>query len=269
MDRLRREIFSRNIGFITEAEQATLGQSAVAIAGVGGVGGLLAERLMRLGLGHLRITDPERFEPSNLNRQFGSSIRTLGVSKAAAVFEQLRDINPQATIEYEEAGIRSQDDANRFVAGTDMIVDEMDFGLFSESVFLQRAARRAGVYYMFASAIGFGALAVLFDPEGMTLEEYNNFDPDTAAGDEGAKVAREAICPVIPSYAASMPVEIISEVLSGERPGPTCSIGVGLASIVAANEVCNVILRKREIPVAPQYIFVDLLDQQYVVGTVR
>ena len=33
-----RESFSRNIGFITEAEQAVLKGSTVAIAGMGGVG---------------------------------------------------------------------------------------------------------------------------------------------------------------------------------------------------------------------------------------
>jgi tRNA A37 threonylcarbamoyladenosine dehydratase len=51
-------IFSRNMGLFWEAEQEALRKSTVAIAGVGGVGGLAAERLIRLGIGGLKITDP-------------------------------------------------------------------------------------------------------------------------------------------------------------------------------------------------------------------
>jgi tRNA A37 threonylcarbamoyladenosine dehydratase len=70
-------IFSRNMGLFWEAEQEALRKSTVAIAGVGGVGGLAAERLIRLGIGGLKITDPGDFEESNFNRQFGSSMRSL------------------------------------------------------------------------------------------------------------------------------------------------------------------------------------------------
>ena len=46
-------IFSRNIGLISEKGQELLADTCIAIAGVGGDGGLLAERLVRFGIGKL------------------------------------------------------------------------------------------------------------------------------------------------------------------------------------------------------------------------
>jgi len=273
MDDLYKSIFSRNIGFFTESEQEKLRRSTIAIAGMGGVGGLLAERLTRLGIGQLKILDPETFEQSNLNRQFGSSMLNLGQNRAEAVFRQTKDINPQARIQYSKTSIKTEDDAGLFVSGCDLVVDEMDFGLFKESIFLQRAARRRGIYYMFAVDIGFGALVVIFDPNGLTLEEYDKLPPDLdidLAGAQELRVPLERICPVLPSYAAPASDEanmIMSEVLAGDRPAPTNSIGVGLASILAAIEAINILLRKRDIPSAPQYTYVDLLDRKFLVGT--
>jgi tRNA A37 threonylcarbamoyladenosine dehydratase len=69
------EMFIRNVGFLTESEQDAIGRSTVAIAGMGGVGGLLAERLARLGVGQMKITDPGDFEHSNSSL---TSIRKSG-----------------------------------------------------------------------------------------------------------------------------------------------------------------------------------------------
>lgn len=263
------EIFGRNLGFVSESGQDKLKKSTVGIAGVGGVGGLLAERLIRLGVGAMKISDPGVFSPSGINRQFLSSSGTLGMNKAEVISSQLRDISPEARIQFSNAGIKTQEDAELFVDDCALVIDEMDFGSFTESVFLQRAARKKGLYYMFAAAIGFGAITVIFDPRGMTLEEYNGFNADTTPDDyDFTTVPLERICPVIPSYAADMPVEILNEVLTAGRPGPTTSIGVGLASILAANEAANILLGNRDIPSAPHYTYVDLVDRKFVVGTV-
>ncbi len=201
VDDIYKSIFSRNIGFFTESEQDRLRRSTIAIAGVGGIGGLLAERLIRLGVGQLRILDPQAFEQSNLNRQFCSSMLNLGQNKAEAVFMHIKGINPQARIQYSNTGIRTQSNATLFVSDCDVLVDAMDFGLFRESVYLQRAARQKGIYYIFASAIGFGALVVIFDPKGLTLEEYNKLPPDIdLEGGKEPEVPLERICPIMPSY---------------------------------------------------------------------
>ena len=269
MDDLYRDIFSRNLGFFTESEQEKLRGSTIGIAGMGGVGGLLAERLIRLGIGQLKILDPENFERSNLNRQFGSSMLNLGQNRAEAVFQQTKDINPTALIEYSKTGIKTDNDAGSFVRGCDLVIDEMEFGSFKESILLQRAARRRGKYYMFAVDIGFGALVVIFDPNGVTLEEYDKLPADMDLKDDHEiKVPLERICPVMPSYAASMPNEadkIMLEVIEGNRLAPTNSIGVGLASILASIEAINILLGKRAVLSAPLYTYIDLIDRRFLV----
>jgi len=263
------EMFRRNIGFLTESEQERLRNATVGITGVGGVGGLLAERMIRLGVGHLKITDPGDFEPSNLNRQLFSSMASVGKNKAEVVSAHLKEINPEAGIEFDSQGIKTQDDADAFVAGCDVLADEMDFGLFREAIYLQRKARREGIFYLFASAIGFGGLVVVFDPKGMTLEEYNLLETgaelDTVSQPE---IPLDRVCPVMPSYASAVPKKLADELILGERPLPTNSVGVGVASLLAANEVLNLLLGKREIICAPQYTCVDLMDRAFVVGSI-
>jgi molybdopterin/thiamine biosynthesis adenylyltransferase len=269
MDNLYKAIFSRNIGLLTETEQNKLKASTIAIAGMGGVGGLLAERLIRLGVGELRITDPGVFKKSNLNRQFSSSTLNLGQNKTEAVFREIKNINPEAKIQCSDNGITTENDAGLFVSDCDLVIDEMDVDSFKQSVLLQRGARERGIYYLFASAAGFGALVVIFDPKGLTLEEYNKFPPDVDLNNiDRLKVPSERSLPVMPSYAPADAAETIQKILDGQMPVPVTSIGAGLASILAANEAINIILKKRDIASAPKYIYIDLLDRQFIVGTV-
>jgi molybdopterin/thiamine biosynthesis adenylyltransferase len=264
VDNQYREIFTRNIGLFTESEQETIRKSSVAIAGVGGIGGLAAERLIRLGVGELKMTDLGNMEASNLNRQFGSSQMNLGENKAKVAYEQIKNINPEASISYTTTGINNEEDANLFTEDCDFLIDVMDFGLFRQSILLQRAARRRGIHYLFSTAIGFGAIAVTFDPQGITLEEYNGLPVDVDVNDATKlKVPIEKIVPVIPSYAPS--VGFVQEIIDGKRYVPTSSIGAGLAAILSASEAINVILGK-EIPKAPLYTFFDLVDRQMVVA---
>jgi molybdopterin/thiamine biosynthesis adenylyltransferase len=270
MDNQYQTIFSRNIGVFTNTEQERLQKSAIAIAGMGGVGGLLTERLIRLGVGNLKITDPGTFEESNLNRQFGSSMLSLGSNKAEVVYHEIRDINPQAHIYCSNTGIKTEDDAINFVNGCDVVIDEMDYGAWKESIFLQRAARQRSIYYLFAGAIGFGALVTIFDPKGITLEEYNKLPANIELNNvKEIAVPAERILPVVPSYAmAALSMDMIQGIIAGQRPVPTCSVGVGLTSILAAGEAINIILKRREIIKAPKYIYIDLLDQKFIIGSV-
>jgi molybdopterin/thiamine biosynthesis adenylyltransferase len=269
MNNLYKAIFSRNVGLFTESEQDKLKASTIAIAGMGGVGGLLAERLIRLGVGELKIADHGVFEKSNLNRQFGSSMLNLGENKTEAVFREIKDINPEARIHCSDSGITTENDASLFVSDCDLVIDEMDVESFKQSVLLQRGARERGIYYLFASAIGFGALVVIFDPQGLTLEEYNKLPPDIDLNNtDRLKVPLERILPVMPLYAGAGAAETIQKILNGQTPAPVTGIGAGLASILAVHEAINIILKKREVASAPKYTYIDLIDRQFLVGTV-
>ena len=64
--------FSRNIGWLTAAEQETLRRKRVAIAGLGGVGGVHMLTLTRLGIGGFNISAFDEFDVPNFNRQAGA-----------------------------------------------------------------------------------------------------------------------------------------------------------------------------------------------------
>ena len=88
------ELTDRNAGFLSEREQETLRSSRVFVCGVGGMGGAAAASMVRAGLGAITISDPDRFETSNLNRQTFAFVDTLGASKAEAARSALLRINP-------------------------------------------------------------------------------------------------------------------------------------------------------------------------------
>lgn len=75
-----------------------LQQARVIVFGIGGVGGAVAEALVRGGVGHLTFVDGDVVDITNLNRQLIADETTLGLKKAAAAEKRARSINPQADV---------------------------------------------------------------------------------------------------------------------------------------------------------------------------
>ena len=92
------QAFSRNIGWVTVAEQERLRGSRAAIAGLGGVGGGHLLTLTRLGVGNFNISDFDHFEVHNFNRQAGAMMSTVGQPKGETLSRMAKDINPEADI---------------------------------------------------------------------------------------------------------------------------------------------------------------------------
>ena len=92
--------FSRNIGWVTLAEQAKLKKSRIAIAGLGGVGGAHLLALTRLGIGNFNISDFDDFDVHNLNRQAGAFMPFMGKAKIETVARLAHDINPELDIRF-------------------------------------------------------------------------------------------------------------------------------------------------------------------------
>jgi molybdopterin/thiamine biosynthesis adenylyltransferase len=93
------KMIERNIGIITAEQQQKLKQCEIPVFGVGGIGGLVAELLVRCGVGKLKIVDIDHFEPSNLNRQVHAYQSTLGMHKVDVTERFLMDINPDLQLE--------------------------------------------------------------------------------------------------------------------------------------------------------------------------
>ena len=116
--------FSRNIGLLSEHEQAQLLQARVAVVGAGGVGGLHILTLARLGLGKFNIADPDNFEAANVSRQFGAANSTYGRNKADVLADMVKDINLQAEVTVFTRSADKVDEAKR--NGADHVVLSTD-----------------------------------------------------------------------------------------------------------------------------------------------
>jgi tRNA A37 threonylcarbamoyladenosine dehydratase len=66
----------------------------VLIIGLGGVGAICAEMIVRAGIGKLTIVDNDIVDESNINRQIQALHSTAQQSKAQVLANRLKDINP-------------------------------------------------------------------------------------------------------------------------------------------------------------------------------
>ena len=93
-----REEFIRTALITGEKAVEKLNESTVAIFGIGGVGGYVAEALARAGVGKFVLVDNDRVAPSNINRQIIALHSTVGRLKTEVMKERILDINPLADV---------------------------------------------------------------------------------------------------------------------------------------------------------------------------
>ena len=163
--------FGRNLGWVTEDEQAILRQKRVAVSGLGGVGGSHLMTLTRLGVGNFNITDLDSFELVNFNRQIGASMASLGQPKVDVLSRMALDVNPQLDIRSFPSGI-STDNVEQFLDGVDLYVDGLDFFAVAARRAVFAACADLGIPAVTAAPIGMGAAFLAFLPGGMTFEQY-------------------------------------------------------------------------------------------------
>ena len=168
------EAFNRNLGFLSLDEQTCLKNARVAIAGLGGTGGAQVHALSRMGIGKFNLADPDTFELANFNRQSGATVPNLGRLKTDVARETVLAINPEAEITVFEKGI-AVGNIDTFLQGVDIVVDSLDFYCFDERFLLYGKAREKGLWVLTAPPLGFGFTLLMFDPNGMTFEDYFGF----------------------------------------------------------------------------------------------
>ncbi|MBO5508953.1 MAG: tRNA threonylcarbamoyladenosine dehydratase [Lachnospiraceae bacterium] len=91
--------FARTELLLGEHKMNRLKDSRIAIFGVGGVGGYVAEALARSGVGSFVLVDADTVSETNINRQIIALNSTVGRYKVEAMKERILDINPEADVE--------------------------------------------------------------------------------------------------------------------------------------------------------------------------
>lgn len=172
------EAFSRNLGLVTEEEQLVLKSKKVAIAGMGGVGGVHLLTLARMGIGNFHIADMDEFELANFNRQAGAMMSTVGRPKAEVMEQAALDINPDCRIKVFSSGVQDEN-MDAFLDGVDVYVDGLDFYVLDVREKLFQRCQEKGIPAITAGPVGLSTAYLVFDPDGMSFEDYFQFQGQT------------------------------------------------------------------------------------------
>lgn len=239
------QAFSRNIGWVTTQEQQVLQRKRVAIAGMGGVGGVHLLTLARLGIGAFHVADFDRFDVANFNRQVGAAMSTLGRPKAEVLAEMTRDINPQADIKLFPNGVDASSIAD-FLAGVDLYIDGLDFFAFSAREAAFAACTASGIPAVTAAPLGMGTAVLTFLPGKMSFEEY--FLWRDQSDDEKALRFLVGLAPagLHRGYLVDP-----SAVNLAERRGPSTMMACQICAGVAATETLKILLGRGKVAAAP------------------
>lgn len=83
---------------LSDEQAERLEAAHIAVFGIGGVGGYVAEALARSGIGHLTLIDHDTISVSNLNRQIIATREHIGEFKVDVMKERILSINPKAEV---------------------------------------------------------------------------------------------------------------------------------------------------------------------------
>ena len=245
------QAFSRNIGWVTVAEQETLRHKRVAIAGMGGVGGIHLLTLARLGIGAFHIADFDTFDIANFNRQVGATVSSLGRAKADVMEAMVKDINPDAEITLFRDGVT---DANlpQFFSGVDLYVDGLDFFAFAARQATFAACAELGIAASTAAPLGMGAALLNFLPRKTTFEQYFLWGQHS----EDEKAIR-FLLGLAPAGLHRPYLVDPSTVNLAERRGPSTIIACQLCAGIVAAEALKILLGRGEVRAAPHGVHFD------------
>jgi hypothetical protein len=200
---------TRNLGWLGDTEeearerQTILRDAVVGVAGCGGIGGGMVDRLARLGIGHLRIADFDTFEYSNINRQLGAGVTTIGKNKAETVGTMVHGMTPDVAIDVFTAGI-TDETANDFMAGCDYVLDEIEPYEVKARYALHRAFHHSDrcKFMMTAHVYGNRTFLWKFTKDSMPLEELLGVPEDAVMNPETAQQLMDRLIPQWPTWPA-------------------------------------------------------------------
>ncbi len=158
--RYSRQILYEKIGV---EGQRKLGASKVVLIGSGALGTVLANTLVRAGVGFLRICDRDFIERNNLQRQilFDEDDIAANLPKAQAATRKLRRINPDVTIEAEVTDV-NPDNIERLCEGMDLILDGTDN--FETRFLINDYAVKNSIPWVYGAVIGATGLCMTIVP---------------------------------------------------------------------------------------------------------
>ena len=193
--------FSRTALLLGADAMDKLKNANIAVFGLGGVGGYVAEALARSGIGGLELIDHDTISITNINRQILATRSTAGMDKAEAGRLRVLDINPDIKVTARKT-FYGPDTADQFdFSRYDYVVDAID--TVTGKLALVTAAQTAGVPII--SCMGTG----------------NKLDPTKF---QIADIAKTSVCPlarIMRKECAKRGIRHLKVLFSTEDPIPS------------------------------------------------
>jgi molybdopterin/thiamine biosynthesis adenylyltransferase len=250
------EALARNRGLISDVEQGRLAASTVLIAGVGGVGGRVAETLARVGVGHLIVTDPDHFAVSNLNRQAGCTRGSLGRNKTVVIAELCRVVGSGPTVEANVDGI-TLDNVAALTAGVDLVIDGTDFAVPEVGLLLADASSSANAPVLLAVEIGFGAWYTVLRPDGPGFRGLMGLPPDATPDALASGALSVPLWRWIARFPSYGDPSLMRDVQEQGLPAPAVAPAVELSAALLSTAAIDVLLGRTPAVVSPRICHVD------------
>ncbi|GGG26650.1 ThiF family adenylyltransferase [Paenibacillus abyssi] len=173
--------YARQIRFqpIGAAGQTRLGSSSAVIVGMGALGCVLAQHLVRAGVGRVRLIDRDFVEWSNLQRQmlYTEEDARLLLPKAEAAAAHLRQINHSVSIEPIVTDV-TPDNAELLLSGFDLVLDGSDN--FSVRYLINDFCVKHNVPWIYGAAVGASGMTMTVIPQSTPC--YRCMFPEPPAG---------------------------------------------------------------------------------------
>ena len=165
-------MFEKNFEFLTAEEVSRIRKTKAAVVGLGALGQMAAQELVRAGFEELILVDGDCMDPDNLNRQLYADILTMGQPKTQVVCERLGDISPRLKIT-EHTEFLNPENGERLLKGADLLLDCVDN--IPTKQYLEKLAGALGIPLIHGAVEGWcGQAAVIFPGERLMEVLYQN-----------------------------------------------------------------------------------------------
>lgn len=260
------ERVNRNLGWLGETvneqreRQIRLRDAVIGIVGTGGIGGAAAVRLVRMGALNLKLADPDHFDLTNVQRQYGAGRDTIGRNKAEVVAEQVFTLTGDANIDVFPEGI-TPDTAEEFMDGCDYVMDQMEFYQIKNRYALHRAFRASDrCKFMFKiPTVAHSTIVFTYTKDSMPIEEVYDLPEDA---DFTPDVVHRLMERIMPEHQDFPSADMLDEWFVQNQTMPIFGACPPLAEGVLVERLAQEIMDlpgRTRLPVQPGYALFDTL----------
>ena len=210
LERYSRQMRVPGIG---KAGQQKIMASRVTLCGCGALGTVLANTLVRAGVGHVRVVDRDFVEPSNLQRQvlFDEADVTGNLPKSEAAATKLRAINSSVNVESVVADI-DRTNIEDLCRDADLILDGTDN--FEVRYLINDVAIKLGKPWVYGGAVGSEGMTMTIIP-GQTPCLRCVFEASPGPGEVGTCETAGVLGPIVSIVASFQAAEAL-KILAGK-----------------------------------------------------